>query len=78
MNYKTSLILVTVGIIAGFLYTDKPADSKLKCERCNNSYFTVSNKTAKFVGTGDSRHLKCGLFYKCTKCGVLSDVVASK
>jgi len=78
MNYKTSLILVTVGIIAGLLCDDKPADSKLKCERCNNSFFTVSNKTAKFVGTGDSRHLKCGLFYKCTKCGVLSDVVASK
>lgn len=76
MKNKLLFFTLIVGFAFGLICDGKPDnDHKLQCKRCNSTYFVVSPKTTKFVGEGDQRKKKTASFYKCTKCGILSDEV---
>lgn len=78
MLTKISSFVLGFSFVCGLYYNNPSQEPKLKCTRCGNTYFTVSEKTTKFVGEGIDRVKKCGKFYKCTKCGILSDELESK
>ena len=78
MKYKSPIILGVICVVYGFMYNKPSQDSKLKCDRCNSSYFTVSERTSKFIGSDNNRTMKSGYFYKCAKCGILSDCIVNK
>lgn len=69
-------ITLACSMVFGFTYTFayKPNDEKLHCRVCSNTHFYPSNKITKFVGQGDSRVVSTGVFYKCSDCGMVSDV----
>ena len=75
MNYLFKLILgciMSYGLTYAFVY--KPNDDKMHCKVCNDTHFVVSKKLSKFVGDMNNRVISTGIFYKCAKCGALTDV----
>ena len=78
MISKICAFLFGFSFVFGLYYNNPDGEPKLKCNRCGNTYFTVSEKTTKFIGEGSARVKKTGKFYKCTKCTTLTDETASK
>lgn len=76
MKYLFKVVLACT-FVFGFTYTFayKPDDEKLHCKVCNSTHFTSSRKITKFTGEGDSRVINSGVFYKCSDCGMISDVM---
>lgn len=78
MIAKIWAFIIGISFVFGLYYNNPNEESKLKCTRCGNTYFTISEKTTKFIGEGSTRVKKTGKFYKCTKCTTLTDEIASK
>jgi hypothetical protein len=78
MIAKIWAFAIGISFIFGLYYNNPNEEFKLKCTRCDNTYFSISEKTTIFVGEGNTRVKKTGKFYKCTKCTMLTDQIAGK
>ena len=75
MKKLLSMVLM-LSMVFGFTYTFayKPSDDKLHCKVCNNTHFINSKRLTKFTIENGEPVIRTGSFYKCSDCGMLSDI----
>lgn len=69
-------MVLVCSMLCGFTYTFtyKPSDDKLHCRVCNNTHFVTSKRLTKFIVENGETVIRTGSFYKCSDCGMLSDI----
>ena len=57
-----------------FAVARKIDENKMHCKVCNGTKFVPSRKISKFVIVNEQPIFKTGSYYKCTECGLISNV----